>query len=173
MLDNDHRILSIHLVFDIFDKDKLKESADEEQIWIEYLNNGLFTHPYNIEDAISILSSNDDEIASYGPVFPDHHHHYQTTQTHPMGHFLSISSLSPRSSSPLCVPTELVTEESPLLLSVPGKFSTSESSPSISVNEDSDDEIIIQIPSRSKSFVQRAFDLVDCLFLTLSHTIER
>ena len=85
---HDHWILSIHLVFDIFDKDKLKESADEEQIWIEYLNNGLFTHPYNIEDAISILSSNDDEIASYGPVFPDHHHHYQTTQTHPMGHFL-------------------------------------------------------------------------------------
>lgn len=155
----------LFLIF--FDKDKLKESADEEQIWIEYLNNGLFTHPYNIEDAISILSSNDDEIASYGPVFSRSPSPLPDNTNSPNGSLsLSISSLSPRSSSPLCGPTELVTEESPLLLSVPGKFSTSESSPSISVNEDSEDEIIIQIPSRSKSFVQRAFDLVDCLFLT-------
>ena len=155
----------LFLIF--FDKDKLKEVADEEQVWIEYQNNGLFTHPYNIEDAISILSSNDDEIASYGPVvsrspspLPEH----TSSANDPLS--LSINSLSPRSSSPLYGPSEVATEESPLLLAVPGKFPTSEISPSIPINEDSDDEIIIQIPSRSKSFVQRAFDLVDYLFMT-------
>ncbi|KAL6454541.1 hypothetical protein SBY92_004008 [Candida maltosa Xu316] len=128
-----------------FDKDKLKEF--DEEILIEYSDHHshVFEHPYNIEDAVSILSH--EENGSYG----------------------SIRSIS-RSASPLSSdhdrlsPTIEVPSENQALLFVPGKRPSQTSIDDEDDDGDDNEEVFICVPEEKPSIWERLFDYVDLVF---------
>lgn len=143
-----------------FDKDKLKEF--DEEVLIEYDDHlHLYERPYNIEDAVSILSHEDG--SSYGSI-----------KTTPRINSPIIDESIGMSSNSLQVPGRVNTTND-LIPSDKSTSSISESDIDIHVNDEQDDfdediiseqEILI-IPEHQESMVQHFFNFVDYLFFII------
>ncbi|RCK62419.1 hypothetical protein Cantr_09133 [Candida viswanathii] len=149
-----------------FDKDKLKEF--DEEVLLEYHDHShLYEHPYNIEDAVSILSHED--VTSYGSIRSVSRVNSPTVEEE-YGNSLQVPGrITSHGMHESGVP-EYQT------LSIP----SSKSSPSPECESDLDDseveqevdanpgydEEIIMVPQPEESLVQHFLSFVDFLFFT-------
>lgn len=162
-----------------FDKDKLKEF--DEEVVIEYNDHlHLYEHPYNIEDAVSILSHED--VTSYGSIksvsrlnspsiIVDYNNDIDNDITGMSSNSLQVPGKSfhhsLHSDSSSSDKSPLLVSQNDLDITINSDYDDEEEVEEYLDNSDLEDEILI-VPQQKQSIIQKFLNLID---LTFSLTI--